>query len=398
MKHKLEISKNIFWIGVNDRETALFENYWPLDKGVAYSSYIVMGEKIAIIDTVKFNKTTEFLDKVKMVIGDRKVDYLVVNHMEPDHSSSMLALIDEYPNLKIVGNAKTFPFIEGFYGIKDNFYKVAEGEEIDLGGKKLKFFMTPMVHWPESMMTYDVDEKVLFTMDAFGTFGALDGGIFDDEINFDHFEDEARRYYSNVVAKYSPMVRKTLKKLEGLDVSIIAPAHGPIWRENPQKIVDLYDKWSKYEAEPGAVIIYGSMYGNTAEMADYLSRVIAENGIKEVKVYDASTTHPSYLLSEIWRYKAVAIGSCAYNTKIFPPVDALLRELSNVSLKDRYLSIFGNKAWSGGGVIGIKKFAEDLKWEVVGEPVEATYSPQPKEFDALKKMGEEIANKIKASI
>jgi flavorubredoxin len=272
--------------------------------------------------------------------------------------------------------------------------EVVEGDIIDLGFHKLTFYMTPMVHWPETMMTYETTSKVLFSMDAFGGFGSLDGGIFDDEINYEFYEDETRRYYSNIVAKYSAMVQRSLKKLAGLEIHIVAPTHGPIWRTNPGEIIGLYDKWSRYEADKGVVIVYGSMYGNTAKMADFLARIIAENGIKEVKVFDASKTHPSYILSEIWKYKAVVIGSCAYNTKVFSSVETVLAKLSNSSLKDRYVSVFGNKSWSGGGVSGINAFVEEIGWERIGESIEATYSPKDAEFKALTELGEAIAVKL----
>lgn len=396
MNCRFNIKSNVHWIGINDRETTLFENYWPLDKGVSYNSYIIDDEKIAILDTVKFNKTTEYLGKIKETIGDRPVDYLIINHMEPDHSGSMLALLSAYPDMKIVGNKKTFPFIEGFYGITKNYYEVNDGDTLDLGYHKLKIFLTPMVHWPETMMTYDETSKILFSMDAFGGFGALNGGIFDDEINYEFYEDETRRYYSNIVAKYSQMVQKSLKKLSSLDIQMVAPTHGPIWRENPSKIIGLYDKWSRFEAENGVVIVYGSMYGNTAKMADYLARIIAENGVKNVKVFDASKTHSSYILSEVWKYKAVIIGSCAYNTKVFSPVETLLAKLSNSGLKDRYVSVFGNKSWSGGGVSGIDAFVSEMGWEKIGSSIEATYSPKDAEFDALNELGAEIAKRLKS--
>jgi flavorubredoxin len=396
MNCKLSINEDIHWIGVNDRETTLFENYWPLEKGVAYNSYLIVDEKIAILDTVKFNKTTEYLEKIKSLIGDRQVDYLIVNHMEPDHSGSMLALLGAYPDMQIVGNKKTFPFIEGFYGITKNYYEVGDEDLIDLGKHKLRFYLTPMVHWPETMMTFDETTGVLFSMDAFGGFGALDGGIFDDEINYDFYEDETRRYYSNIVAKYSPMVQRSLKKLSGLTIKMIAPTHGPVWRSNPGKIVDLYDKWSRFEAERGVVIVYGSMYGNTAKMADYLARIISEHGIKNVKVFDASKTHSSYILSEIWKYKAVVIGSCAYNTKVFSSVETVLAKLGNSGLKDRYISVFGNKSWSGGGVSGIEAFVSEVGWEKIGPSIEATYSPKDPEFVLLSKLGKEIADRLDA--
>lgn len=395
MNNKVLVSDNIYWIGVSDRETPLFENQWPLPSGVAYNSYLVVDEKVAIIDTVKFSKTSEFVDKIKAVIGDRPADYLVINHMEPDHSSSIADILKEYPNIKVIGNKKTLPFIKGFYGVDPDFIEVAEGTEISLGQKTLKFFMTPMIHWPESMMTYEVSTKVLFSMDAFGSFGAHEGGIFDDEVDFEKkFEDDMRRYYSNIVAKYSPIVQKALAKMSEMEFSVIAPAHGPIWRKNPMKVVNLYKKWSSYESEKGAVIVYGSMYGNTARMAEYLARQLAENGIYEVKIHDASKSHPSFILSDIWKYKAVVIGSCAYNSKIFSPVDALLRKLTNLGIRGKLLSIFGNKCWSGGGVSGIEAFAEELGWERIGSSIEATYAPSDQEFEALDNLAKEIAEAL----
>lgn len=395
MSNRLPISNQVHWIGVNDRETTLFENYWPLEKGVAYNSYLINDEKIAVMDTVKFNKTDEYLSKIKEIIGDRKIDYLVVHHMEPDHSSSMKALITEYPDMKIVGNKKTFDFIRNFYGIEDHFYEVGEGDVIDLGYHKLKFFMTPMIHWPETMMSFEMTDGILFSMDAFGGFGSLDGTLFDDEVNLEFYEDEIRRYYSNIVAKYSPIVQGALKKLGALDIKIIAPTHGPVWRTQPSTIVNFYDKWSRFEAEEGVVIVYGTMYGNTAKMADYIGRVIAEQGIKNVRIYDASKTHISHILNDIWRYKGVVLGSCAYNTYVFPAMDNVLTALDHTGLKNRYLGVFGNKSWSGGGVKGILEFADKVKWERVGEAIESTHSAKDADYAGLRAMAIEIAEKVK---
>jgi len=397
MECRQPITEKVHWIGANDRETSLFENFWPLDKGVSYNSYLINDEKIAVVDTVKFNKTNLFLTKIKEIIGDRDVDYLIVNHMEPDHSSSMQALVNAYPNMKIVGNKKTFPMIQGFYDITENFYEVAEGDELDLGYHKLKFFITPMIHWPETMMTYDQTEQILFSMDAFGGFGALDGGIFDDEVKIEDYEDEIRRYYSNIVAKYSPIVQKALKRFADLPIKMICSTHGPIWRNDPGKIVDYYDRWSRYEAEEGVVIVYGTMYGNTAKMADYLARVLYENGVKKVTVFDASKTHVSYIISEIWKYKGLIMGSCAYNTQMFPAVEVVANKIEHSGLKNRYLGIFGNKAWSGGGVKNLVPWSERLKWETVGEPIEATYTPKDEEYAKLCDLAKEMAEKVLAN-
>lgn len=397
MSNRLPISNNVHWIGVNDRETTLFENYWPLEKGVCYNSYLINDEKVAVMDTVKFNKTDEYLSKIKEIIGDKKIDYLVVHHMEPDHSSSMKALITEYPDVKIVGNKKTFDFIRNFYDIHDNFMEVGEGDEIVLGEHTLKFFMTPMIHWPETMMSFDLKDGILFSMDAFGGFGALDGTLFDDEVNLEFYEDEIRRYYSNIVAKYSPIVQNALKKLGTLDIKVIAPTHGPVWRSQPSTIVNFYDKWSRFEAEEGVVIVYGTMYGNTAKMADYIGRVIAEQGIKNVRIYDASKTHVSHILNDIWRFKGVILGSCAYNTYVFPAMDNVLSALEHTGLKNRYLGIFGNKGWSGGGVKGILEFADKVKWERAGTAVEATFAAKDSDLNQLKEMAIEMAQMVKSN-
>lgn len=397
MNCKVPVVGDVYWIGANDRETALFENYWPLEKGVSYNSYLINDDKIALIDTVKFNKTSQYMSKIRDIIGNKKIDYIIINHMEPDHSGSLKELIYQYPDIKIVGNKKTFKFVEGFYDILDNYYEIKDGDVLDLGYHKIKFYTTPMVHWPETMMSYDMTEKILFSGDAFGGFGALDGGIFDDEVNIDFYESEIRRYYTNIVGKYSSMVQKALKKLEGIEIDYVCATHGPVWRENPGKIIKAYDDLSSYKSEEGVVIVYGTMYGNTAKMADYLSRIISESGIKEVKVYDASKTHVSYIISDIWKYKGLVIGSCAYNTGVFPSIDNVIRKLEVINLKDRYLGIFGCCSWSGGGVKGIKEFAEKTNWELVEEPVEAVCTPKDKEFIQLEKIGKAIAKRVKES-
>ncbi|BEP29787.1 FprA family A-type flavoprotein [Helicovermis profundi] len=395
MNYKLPISDKLHWIGVNDRETHLFENFWPLEKGVTYNSYLVNDEKIALIDTVKFNKTDLYLEKIKEIIGEKDVDFLVINHMEPDHSGSIAAVIKMWPNVKIVGNKKTFGFLKGFYEITDNLYEVKEGDEINLGYHNLKFFITPMVHWPETMMTYETTDKILFSMDAFGGFGALDGGIFDFEVNLSFYEDEIRRYYSNIVGKYSPIVQRTLQRFKDVEISMIAPTHGIVWKESPSTIFNYYDKWSRFEAEEGVVIVYGTMYGNTAKMADYLAKELSRNGIKNIKIFDASKTHLSYIISELWKYKGVIIGSAAYNTTVFPAVEAVLSKIENSGLKNRYLGVFGNKSWSGGGVKTIMNFAEKIKWDFVASPVEATYSPKEKDYKELSLLAKEMANLVK---
>ena len=395
MHHTVKLSEKIHWIGVNDRKTHLFENLWPLENGVAYNSYLINDDKVALVDTVEHSSSEEYLDKIQSIIGNEKtIDYLIINHMEPDHSGAIRSIVEKYPNVKLIGNVKTFKIIDAYYGYKDNLYEVKEGDELDLGTHKLKFVMTPWVHWPETMMTYDQTEQILFSGDAFGSFGTLDGGIFDDEINLEFYEDELRRYFSNIVGKYGNMVKKAFKKLDGVELKMIAATHGPIWRSEINKILSLYDKWSKQETEQGVVIIFGSMYGNTEKMADYIARKISEQGIKNIRVRDASKTHLSHLINDIWRFKGVIIGSSAYNSGMLPTVEHLTKTLEHMGVKNHYLGLFGSYSWTGGGVKTLNKFAENVDWELVGEPVDIKGIPGEEAFKQCDALAEEMAKKL----
>ena len=395
MNKSVKLNEDIYWVGVNDRETDIFEALWPLDKGISYNSYLIVDEKTVLIDTVKSDYHDSYFAKIEDILKDKKLDYLVINHMEPDHSGDVKAIKEKYPDLKIVANKKTADFLAGFYNINDGLEIVNNGDSIDLGNRKLEFYLTPMVHWPETMMTYDTKDEVLFSGDAFGSFGALNGGVFDDEINTEYYEDEIIRYFSNIVGKYSKMVQKALDKLDDLSIEVVASSHGPVWRENPEYIIDFYDRLSSHQTEDGVVVVYGSMYGNTKLMAERIARSAAENGVENVVVYDASRTDNSYLISDIWKYKAVIIGSCAYNTKVFPPIESLLSALNNRKIKNHYLGIFGSYSWSGGGVKGIKEFSENNKLELVEPVIEAKHSPNNNKFLNCDKLGKNIAEKLK---
>ncbi len=386
---KIKVTPDVYYVGVNDRKKHLFENNWPLPNGVAYNSYIVKAEKNALIDTLEFGSKDDYLDVINDILEGKKLDYLIVNHMEPDHSSMVGILLKFYPEIKIVGNNKTFKMLEAYYKVTaNNFHEVKDGEILDLGGKKLQFFLTPWVHWPETMMTYDPDEKILFSCDAFGTFGTLDGAIFDDEINFSFYEDEARRYFSNIVGKYSNMVQKALAKLSGTEIKMVCPSHGPVWRSNPSVIISLYDRLSRHEGEDGVVIAFASMYGNTEKMADYVARMLAEDGIKNIRIFDVSKTHASFILSEIWKYNRVILGACAYNATIHPMMEHLCNELEIINPKHKKFGLFGSFSWSGGGVKYLKTFADKMEWSLVSEPVELLGAPDPvkmEKFDELVK-------------
>lgn len=396
MNSSVKITDDIYYVGVNDRDTALFENLWPLDKGVSYNSYLILDEKTALIDTVKESKISEFFDKIRHLLNGRALDYLIINHMEPDHSGSIPELLQEFPGIKIVGNKTTFQFIKDLYKVEDNFQEIKDGSVLNLGKHTLKFYLTPMVHWPETMMTYDEKDKILFSGDAFGGFGTLDGGIFDDEVRIDFFEDEIRRYFSNIIGKYTKMVQRALNKLKdaNIDIDIIAATHGPVWRKDPKRIIDLYDKWSRCETEKGVVIAYGSMYGNTEEMAEYVARRLAEEGIKEIKIMSVSKTHISYIINEIWKYKGVILGSCTYNQGLFPYMESLVQWLAHNDIKNHVLGIFGTYGWSGGGVSTLVKYNEQMKWPLVYEPVEAKLSAKAEDFKKLDELAKAMAREI----
>lgn len=397
MHNTVKVSDKIYWLGVNDRRTHLFENLWPIPNGVSYNSYLIIDDKIVLVDTLHSNAADDYLDKIEELIGkDRSIDYLIINHMEPDHSGAIKTIVEKYPQVKIIGNLKTFKILEAYYGYQDKWKQIEDGDELTLGYHKLKFVITPWVHWPETMMTYDLTDKILFSGDAFGTFGTLDGGIFDDEIEFDdYYLEDMRRYYSNIVGQYSNMVQKAFAKLTGVEIKMICATHGPIWRKDINKVISLYDKWSKFETENGVVIIYGSMYGNTAKMADFIARKLAENGIKKIRVYDASKTHISYLINEIWRYKGVILGSCAYNSGMLSTMENLTRTLEHMGVKDHLLGLFGSYSWNGGGVKTLHKFYENIQWDLVSEPVDTKGIPGNESFEKCENIAKAMANKLK---
>lgn len=394
MALRVELSEDVYWLGFNDRSKQLFENHWPLEKGVTYNAYLIKDEKTALIDTAEAPFSGDLTEWLEELLEGKKLDYLIINHMEPDHSGAIKEVVNAYPDVTLVGNRKTQPMLEGFYGITENFMSIAEGDTLNLGKHELQFFMVPMVHWPESMVTYETTQNILFSNDAFGSFGTLNGGVFDDEMDLTCFNEEIRRYYSNIVGKYGAQVQKALKKLSALEINQIAPSHGLIWRSKIPYILEKYHQWSTHGGEPGAVIVFGSMYGNTEKMADYIARFLVEEGVKNVRVYDASKTHTSHIINDIWKFKGVILGSSAYNGTIFPPMAHLMSDLEYYGLRDRYLSIFGSASWGGGGVRAINKFAENIKWEIVGDSVEVRCAPKNADIEKCKLIAKSMAEKL----
>lgn len=390
----VKINDFLYYIGVNDRQTQLFENQWPLERGVSYNSYVIKSTKTALLDTVKITKVDDFVTKLKEVLEGRDLDYLVIHHMEPDHSGAIETIIDLYPNVKLVGNKKTFELLENFYDVKDNLVLVDDFDTLDLGEVSLKFVKTPMVHWPESMVSYEEKSGILFSQDAFGGFGALDGTIFDDEINWDLYKSETRRYYSNIVGKFSKQVQAALKKLADFKINMVCPVHGPVWRENPNKIIECYDKWSKQETQDGAVIVYGTMYGNTEMMAEAIARRLAERGVKNIKMFDVSKTHKSYILNEIWEYKALILGSCTYNNDLFPLMSDLVNVLKMNKLQNRVVAVFGSYSWSGGALKALKEFRDASAMDIVETTVETKSAPSKDDYMMLRQIADEVADKL----
>lgn len=391
-----EIANRVYYVGVNDRQKALFENLWPLPYGVSYNSYLIVDDKTVLVDTVDVCYSDIFLKKVEELLDGRKLDYLVVNHMEPDHAGSIRLLRQLYPDVQIVGNSKTFGMLEGFHGIKDGLYEVKEGDVLSTGHHDLTFYMAPMVHWPEVMVTYDPVDKILFSADAFGTYGTLDGAVVDEDMNVEHYWEEMIRYYSNIVGKYGSPVQRTLQKLAGVEVKTICSTHGPVWREHAAKAIDIYDRMSRYEAEEGVVVVYGSMYGNTEQMAEAIAASLAENGVKNVVIHNVSKTPASYILKDIFKYKGVIIGCPTYCNQLFPEVDALLSKIEMREVKNRLFGYFGTFSWAGAAVKRLAAFGEKMKWDVVSAPVEQKQGLTEAKYEECVALGAAMAERLKA--
>lgn len=397
MQKAIAITDSVHWIGGNDRETDLFEGLWALPCGVAYNAYLINDEKVAVIDSIKSLSFADYTDRLTSVIGENKrVDCLIINHMEPDHSGSIRMMRQIYPDMKLVCNKKTVEMLEAFYGITDGIVEIKEGDVLDLGRHKLTFAMIPMVHWPESMVTYDLTQKILFSTDAFGGFSALEGGIFDDELDTDYFEAETLRYFANIVGRYSAPTQKAIAKVRGMDVKILCPAHGPIYRSNPSHIIDLYDKWSSHKTDEGIVVAYGSMYGNTKLMTDTIARAAAVEGIQDVVVHDVSRANLSFIVRDVWRYSGLVLGSCTYNTELYPPMATLCRTLSNKMMKNRVIGICGSYSWSKGALTRLQTFAkEGGHWQLVEPSVEVKSSPKNGDLELCRLLGKNVALAVK---
>ena len=393
----MELKGNVHYVGVNDRNKTLFENLWPLPYGVSYNSYLIADDDtVVLVDTVDVAFFEVYLKKIRAVIGDRKIDYLIINHMEPDHSGSISLIKQYYPDIVLVGNKKTFDMVDGYYGAGGERKVVAEGDSLKIGRHDLHFYLIPMVHWPETMVTFDSTDGILFSGDAFGCFGALNGGCIDKNINTEIYMGEMRRYYSNIVGKFGNPVQKALQKCSGLDIKMICPTHGPVWEEQISEVVAMYDKLSRYEAEEGVVIAYGTMYGNTEQMAEAIAEELSAQGIKNIVMHNVSKTPHSFILADIFRYKALIVGCTTYNMNLYPEMEALLSKVAARDMKNRLIGYFGSFTWASAAVKKLGEYAIQLKFEVVGNPVEMKQSMSANNEQQARELAVAMADRLKA--
>lgn len=392
-----KLTDNIYYIGVNDRTTALFEGLWPLPAGVSYNSYLIDDEKTAVIDCVGPEFFEEHLANMRSVLGNRTVDYIVVNHMEPDHSGALALFRQFYPQARIVGNKKTISMLEGYYGIDGaDCIAVADGTTLELGRHTLSFHLVPMVHWPETMVTYDSTSGTLFSGDAFGCFGALNGTALDTGTDIEPYFPEMRRYYSNIVGKYATPVQNALKKLAAINIKMICPTHGPVWTEAAGRVIAEYDRMSRYEAAEGVVVVYASMYGNTRQMAEEVARGLSEAGIRKIVVHDAARTPLSFILSDIFTYKGLAIGATTYNGDVNPAVKAVLEAVKLREVKHRAMAAFGSFTWAGKAAKTISDFADNMGYTQPAPAVEMKQGFNPAAAKSCHTLGKALGEAIKA--
>jgi flavorubredoxin len=395
----VEVKPGVYWIGVNDRTTDLFEGIWPItSEGVSYNAYVVDGEKTALVDLAKDIKSDALLDQIAEVVDPAALDYVVVNHMEPDHTGVIRTLRRIAPRVKVLCTARAQEMLARFYQITENVQVVEDGETVDLGSHTLQFYITPMVHWPETMMTLETQQRVLFSCDAFGGYGALQGTIFDDQCTSpDFYEREALRYYANIVALFARPVLRAIDKLKDVPVDVVAPSHGLVWRENPGRIIELYQTWAGYALEGpevGVTLLYGTMYGNTEVMVDAIASGVTRAGVP-VEIFDVRHIHASYFLSSVYVRNGVLVGAPTYEGGLFPPMAHALDMISRKRIRDRKLAYFGSFGWSGGARREIAQWADELQWDLT-ESWEFPGGATHEELARGETLGYEFAQSLKA--
>lgn len=384
----MQITDKVYYVGVNDRVKHRFEGLWALPHGVSYNSYLIVDKQVALVDTVDAAFFGELLDKVRTVIGDRPINYLIVNHMEPDHSGSIALLRQHYPGVRIVGNCKTHSMVGGFFGPQgDGDVTVGDGDTLQLGESRLRFHLVPMLHWPETMVTYVEGQGILFSGDAFGCFGALNGAVLDSRMDTSPYFPEMERYYAAILGKFCAPVRTALCKLSALDIRMICPTHGPVWQEQVDRAIDVYRRMSEGVTERGLVVCYGSMYGHTQRVAEAVAEGAAAAGMRKVVVHNLSVSQPSFVLADIFRYDSVAIGGPTYNGGLYPVVEDLLRRLAGRQVAGRKLACFGGFTWASAAVRVMRDYNDRMKMEWVADPLEWKQAPDAGTLDAARRLG-----------
>lgn len=393
----VEITPDVYWIGIIDRTTDLFEGIWPIaDTGVTYNSYLINDDKTAVIDLAKSNTGDEFFSQIEELVDISDIDYIVINHMEPDHSGLIKIVRRLAPDAKLVGSKKTAEMLETFFGITDNVLVVEDGDTLSLGRHELKFFSTPFLHWPETIMTYETTRRLLFSCDAFGGYGAVRGGIFDDESTDPEFyEREALRYYANILASFSPRVLSAIDKLKDIPISVIAPSHGLVWRKDAARIVNLYKRWAECargNCEPGVTLVYASMYGSTELTMNAVARGVSRAGLT-VEIFDAARTHVSRILPSLWTKSGVIIGAPTYEVSLFPPMAEVLHMVARKRIHKKTAAYFGGHGWSGGALQELTKILEPLKWDIV-DTLQYVGSPKDDDLKKAEDFGRRFARRL----
>lgn len=394
-----KVTDDLYWIGGSDRRLALFENVYPIPRGVSYNSYVLLDEKTVLLDTVDASISGLFFENLEHVLNGRTLDYLIVNHMEPDHCAIIADVVRRYPNVKLVCNAKTVPMLKQFFDfpVEDRTVIVKEMDTLCTGKHTFAFVMAPMVHWPEAMVSYDTVDKILFSADGFGTFGAINGNLFADEVNFERdWLDDARRYFINIVGKYGVQVQNLLKKAATLEIKMICPLHGPVWRENLGWFIEKYDTWSSYKPEDQAVMIaYASIYGNTENAAEILASKLADKGVKNIAMYDVSVTDPSVIVSESFRCSHLVFAAPSYNGGIFTKMETVLSELKAHSLQNRTVAIMENGTWAPVAGRQMREIFAGMKnIELLEEGVTIRSAVKEAQEESLEALAEKIASSL----
>lgn len=394
----IEIRPNIYWVGVNDRSSELFEGLWPIqNQGVTYNAYLIKDEKNALIDLSKEAFTDDFIAQLESLVGLENLNYVITNHMEPDHTGALLRLRECAPNAVFLGMSKAVAMMKDFYGLVDNVSVLKHEDTLSLGKNTLKFLFTPLVHWPETMMTYMVEEKILFSCDAFGSYGCLDGFLFDDEASDrDYFEREALRYFTNIVAAFSRNVLMAIDKVSPYPIEILAPSHGLVWRKEPERIISLYKKWAAMAAEPaepGVTVLYGSMYRNTERALDFALQAVTEQGVP-LEVFNVAVTDPSFILPSLWTKRGLLVACPTYERAMFPPMVHALNIAEIKGVRNKIAGYFGSYAWSGGAKAVFEEFAAKLNWDVVGA-LEFIGSAKEPDIQQIQAISRQIAGRSK---